>query len=47
MGRTLPLPDGALQSDITATYKDGILQIRLPVRPVSRSEPTRIAVRRG
>jgi HSP20 family protein len=28
--RTLPLPDGASESDITATYKAGILEIRVP-----------------
>jgi HSP20 family protein len=28
--RTLPLPAGVTESDVTATYKDGILEIRLP-----------------
>jgi HSP20 family protein len=28
--RTLPLPDGVTESDITASYKDGILEIRIP-----------------
>lgn len=28
--RTLPLPGGVTESDITATYKDGILEIRIP-----------------
>jgi HSP20 family protein len=29
--RTLPLADGATEADIKATYKDGILEIRVPV----------------
>lgn len=28
--RTLPLPEGATESDIKASYKDGILEIRIP-----------------
>ena len=30
LSRTLPLPEGVTESDITATYKDGILEIRIP-----------------
>jgi HSP20 family protein len=46
--RTLPLPQGAAESDISATYKDGILEVRVPVpeRP-AESEPTRIAVNKA
>lgn len=28
--RTLPLPEGISESDVTASYKDGILEIRIP-----------------
>jgi len=28
--RTLPLPGGIKEGDVTATYKDGILEVRLP-----------------
>lgn len=43
--RTLPLPGGATESDITATYQNGILQIRVPIAtPVPTREPTTIAV---
>lgn len=28
--RTLPLPEGVSEADITADYKDGILEIRVP-----------------
>jgi len=36
--RTLPLPDGVAVSDVTAGYKDGILEIRLPF-PEVKAEP--------
>ena len=48
LSRTLPLPEGVAESDITATYKDGILEIRVPIpeRP-PESEPKKIAVTKG
>ncbi len=30
LSRTLPLPEGVTEADITATYKAGILEIRIP-----------------
>jgi HSP20 family protein len=30
LSRSLPLPEGVTQDDITATYQDGVLQIRIP-----------------
>jgi HSP20 family protein len=30
LARSLPLPEGATEADITATYKDGVLEIRIP-----------------
>jgi len=45
--RTLPLPEGTAESDITATYKDGILEIRVPVPERSESEPTKIEITKG
>ncbi|MGY1704790.1 Hsp20/alpha crystallin family protein [Geodermatophilus sp. SYSU D00697] len=46
--RTLPLPPGATESDITATYRDGILEIRIPIAeaPVEPT-PTRIPISKG
>jgi HSP20 family protein len=29
--RTVPLPAGATEEDVKATYKDGILEVRIPV----------------
>lgn len=31
--RTLPLPEGTTQDDVTATYKDGVLEVRVPIPP--------------
>jgi HSP20 family protein len=45
--RTLPLPEGVSGSDITATYKDGILEIRIPVPTRPQPEPTRIQITKG
>lgn len=30
--RTLPLPAGVVAADVTATYKDGMLEVRVPTR---------------
>ena len=37
--RSLPLPEGVTEADITATYKDGVLEVRIP-------EPTREPARK-
>ena len=43
--RTLPLAEGATDDDIDATYKDGVLEIRVPVaQPAARPEPKKIQV---
>ena len=30
LSRSLPLPEGVTEADISATYKDGVLEIRIP-----------------
>jgi HSP20 family protein len=46
--RTLSLPEGVSESDITASYKDGILEIRVPIpEPPAAPEPKRIPVAKG
>lgn len=46
--RTLPLPEGVVESDITASYRDGILEVRVPVpATVAGQEPTKIAISKG
>lgn len=46
--RTLPLPEGVADSDVSASYQDGILEVRvsLPESVVSK-EPKQIPVRKG
>ena len=44
--RTLPLPKGASENDVKATYKDGILEVTVPVKREA-VEPQRVAVTRG
>lgn len=46
--RTLPLPESITESDVSATYRDGILEIAVTVpaeEPVE--EPRRIPVTKG
>ena len=46
--RTLPLAEGATEDDIKADYKDGVLEIRVPVaQPTAPSEPRKIPVSHG
>lgn len=44
--RNLPLPPGVHEDDVKATYKDGILEIRMPVGEEEKSSATRIPVSR-
>nr|WP_246324360.1 Hsp20/alpha crystallin family protein [Petropleomorpha daqingensis] len=44
--RTLPLPERAKPSDISATYRDGVLEIRIPLAEPPAAETTRITVTR-
>jgi HSP20 family protein len=44
--RTLPLPERATPGGISASYRDGILEIRIPLAEPPVSEPTRITVTR-
>lgn len=45
--RTLKLPPGATEADVTAAYKDGVLEIRVPVGEPLPPAPTKIAISRG
>ncbi len=42
--RSVRLPEGATEQDVTATYKDGVLEVRIPVATARRPEPARIRV---
>lgn len=45
--RTLPLPAGASVDDVSATYKDGLLEVRVPRREVPPSTKATVPVQRG
>lgn len=46
--RRLPLPDGVTETDVSATYRDGILEVRVPIpEKVKPAEPTKIAIKKG
>lgn len=48
LARSLRLPDGATEADVTATYKDGILEVRVPApKPAAAAEPKQISVTRS
>jgi HSP20 family protein len=46
--RNVPLPDGVKEGDVTASYKDGILEIRVPVAREEEKPPvTKVPISRG
>lgn len=46
LSRTMDLPDGVTSQDITASYKDGILEVRVPIPPEKEPEVKKIPVTR-
>lgn len=48
MTRSLPVPDGVAESDITAAYRDGMLEVRMPLPAApAPAEPTTVPVTTG
>jgi HSP20 family protein len=45
--RVLRLPEGAKADDVTASYTDGMLEVRVPMPPAATSTPQKVAVTRG
>lgn len=47
--RTLPLPEGTPESDVTASYRDGILEIKVPTPapPPAPEKATKVAITKG
>ncbi len=45
--RDVVLPSGARQDDVKATYNDGILEVRLPVKDEEKSAVVKVPVSRG
>ena len=47
VSRTLPLPEGVNPDDITASYRDGVLEVRVPVPTETKESVSNIPVTRG
>lgn len=45
--RALPLPEGATEQDIRATYADGVLEVRIPVPEQTQAAHRKIEVKRA
>lgn len=45
--RTVKLPPGANEADVKASYKDGVLEIRVPIAEPVTATPAKIEVTRG
>lgn len=45
--REIPLPEGALVDQAKATFKDGVLEVRVPAPPAQVSRGRRIEISRG
>ena len=42
--RSVTLPSGADQENVAASYRDGILEVRTPIKEAAKAEPKRIAI---
>ena len=48
LARSIRLPEGATEADVSATYKDGILEIRVPApKEAATAAPTKIQISRS
>lgn len=48
LARSIRLPEGATEADVSASYKDGILEVRVPApKAATAPTPTRIPISRG
>jgi HSP20 family protein len=45
--RDVLLPSGVEDTDVAATYKDGVLEVRVPVPPAPKDTTTKVTVTRG
>lgn len=45
--RSIPLPAGASAEDVTASYADGVLEVRVPVGEPVVAAPEKIPITRG
>jgi HSP20 family protein len=42
--RSVTLPTGADQENVAASYRDGILEVRTPIKEATKAEPKRVAI---
>jgi HSP20 family molecular chaperone IbpA len=42
--RSVTLPTGADEENVAASYRDGILEVRTPIKEATKAEPKRIAI---
>jgi HSP20 family molecular chaperone IbpA len=42
--RSVTLPTGADEENVAASYRDGILEVRTPIREATKAEPKRITI---
>ncbi len=45
--RQVALPAGSRESDVTATYRDGMLEVRVPMGTVETTQPVKVPVNRS
>lgn len=45
--RSIPLPTGSTAEDIAASYKDGVLEIRIPIPEQPKVATTKVAITRS
>lgn len=45
--RSIRLPEGATEDDVKATYRDGVLEVRVPIATAARPSASRITVEHG
>ncbi len=45
--RTIPIPDGAMADQAKATFKDGVLEVRMPAPPEQVTRGRRLEIRDG
>jgi HSP20 family protein len=45
--RSVTLPAGATEDDVTASYSDGVLEVRVPIGKVSEPQRKKVEVKRG
>jgi HSP20 family protein len=45
--RSVPLPAGTKPEEVTATYSEGVLEVRVPIATAEVPQPRRISVKHG